>query len=81
MNVLKFRKRVKLSLVLTVLVLLVASAIFATPLAASDSATQEEVAQTASPLIWVVISAAVAFCFAFRKSSSLFFAANFFLSS
>jgi V/A-type H+-transporting ATPase subunit K len=62
-NVLKFRKRVKISFVVTILVMLVASAIFATPLAASDSATQQEAAQTASPLIWVVISAAIAFSF------------------
>ncbi|MDC7246696.1 MAG: ATP synthase subunit C [Sphaerochaetaceae bacterium] len=62
MNVHSFKSRVKVSLIITVLVMLVASAVFAAPLAASETTAAAE-QESSSSLIWVVISAAAAFSF------------------
>ena len=59
MNVYTFKRRVRISLVVTVFVMLLSSAIFATPLDAAE--TQSESGST--NLMWVVISAALAFSF------------------
>jgi len=58
-----FRKRLTVSLLLTVLLLVLSAILFAPPLFAAD--TGEAAIQNAEPkdLMWVVISAAVAFSF------------------
>ncbi len=60
-NVNMFKRRVRISLVVTIFVMLISSAIFAAPLSAAGTTT---VAPTQNPnLMWVVISAAIAFSF------------------
>ena len=61
-NVNMFKRRVRISLVVTIFVMLVSSAIFATPLSAAGTTTAVAPTQN-SNLMWVVISAAIAFSF------------------
>ncbi|NCB01202.1 MAG: ATPase [Spirochaetia bacterium] len=56
-----FKRRVRISLVVTVFIMLVSSAIFATPLGAAEATG--EPTNASSNLMWVVISAAIAFSF------------------
>jgi len=60
-NVHTFKKRVRISLVVTVFIMLLSSAIFATPLQAADAGVSTN--SDSSNLMWVVISAAIAFSF------------------
>jgi V/A-type H+-transporting ATPase subunit K len=60
-NVHTFKKRVRISLVVTVFIMLLSSAIFATPLQAADAEVTTN--SDSSNLMWVVISAAIAFSF------------------
>lgn len=56
-----FKKRFRLSLIATVLVLLLSTALFAPALAASETGESETTGS--SSLMWVVLSAAIAFSF------------------
>ncbi len=62
MNGYTFKKRVRISLVVTVFILLLSSFVFATPLHAAEAETAVE-GTSSSTLMWIVISAAVAFSF------------------
>lgn len=61
MTVRSFKKRFRLSLAATVLVLLLSTAFFAPSLSASE--TQGSAETGSSSLMWVVLSAAIAFSF------------------
>ena len=61
MNVHTFKKKVAISLLVTVFIMLISSAIFATPLNAATAATTSN--SGSSNLGWVVIAAAIAFSF------------------
>lgn len=62
MTMLMFKKRLALSLVLTALLLVFSAFAFAPPLFAADQAAVPTT-ESSSNLMWVVISAAVAFSF------------------
>lgn len=60
-NVHTFKKRFRISLVVTVFIMLLSSAIFATPLGAAEA--EGATYPGSSNLMWVVLSAAIAFSF------------------
>ncbi len=61
MNVRNYKKRVRLSIGATVLIMLISTAIFAPAITAAEPAAAE--AGASPSLMWVVISAAIAFSF------------------